>query len=66
MEVLDKYGVEVKGKLFDTMLAHYVIKPEGKHGMDDMSRNLLDYSPVSIETLIGKKGKGNFLCVKQM
>lgn len=58
MEVLHKYGVEVKGKLFDTMLAHYVIKPEGKHGMDDMSRNLLDYSPVSIETLIGKKGKG--------
>ena len=58
MEVLHKYGVEVKGKLFDTMLAHYVIKPEGKHGMDDMARNLLDYSPVSIETLIGKKGKG--------
>ncbi len=58
MEVLHKYGVEIKGKLFDTMLAHYVIKPEGKHGMDDMSRNLLDYSPVSIETLIGKKGKG--------
>lgn len=58
MEVLLKYGVEIKGKLFDTMLAHYVLKPEGKHGMDDMSRALLDYSPVPIENLIGKKGKG--------
>ncbi|MFN0200535.1 MAG: DNA polymerase I [Bacteroidia bacterium] len=57
MQVLRNYGILVQGKLFDTMLAHYVIYPEGKHGMDDMARNLLQYDPISITTLIGKKGK---------
>ena len=56
--VLKWYGVEVSGKLFDTMLAHYVIEPEGKSGMDALSLKYLRYEPVPIEELIGKKGKG--------
>lgn len=55
--VLKNYGVEVKGILFDTMLAHYVLEPEKKHGMDYLSETFLNYRPVSIEELIGKKGK---------
>jgi len=55
--VLKNYGVEVKGTLYDTMLAHYLIEPEGKHGMDWLAEHYLNYKPVSIETLIGKKGK---------
>lgn len=58
MIILKWYGYELKGKVYDTMLAHYVIEPEGKHGMDTMSVKYLAYEPVSIETLIGKKGKG--------
>ncbi|WP_234733633.1 DNA polymerase I [Tellurirhabdus bombi] len=54
--MLKKYGVEVQGKLFDTMLAHYLIEPEQRHNMDMMSMTYLNYQPVSIETLIGKKG----------
>ena len=57
MLVLRNYQIEVKGPCFDTMLAHYVIKPEGKHGMDAMAQELLEYETISIETLIGKKGK---------
>ncbi len=56
--MLKKYGVEVQGKLFDTMLAHYLIEPEMRHNMDAMAEKYLNYSPVSIESLIGKKGKG--------
>ena len=56
--VLKWYGIEVKGKIFDTMLAHYVIDPEGKRGMDLLSAQYLGYEPVHIEELIGKKGKG--------
>lgn len=55
--VLMNYGIEVKGKLYDTMLAHYLIEPEGKHSMDWMAGQYLRYKPVSIESLIGKKGK---------
>lgn len=55
--VLKNYGVEVRGVLFDTMLAHYLIEPEKKHGMDYLSETFLNYRPVSIEELIGKKGK---------
>ncbi len=54
--VLKNYGVEVKGKLFDTMLAHYLIEPDSRHNMDVLAENYLNYSPVSIQTLIGKKG----------
>jgi len=56
--VLKWYGVELKGNIFDTMLAHYVIEPEGKRGMDILSVQYLGYEPVHIEELIGKKGKG--------
>ena len=55
--VLKWYGVEPKGLLFDTMLAHYVIEPEGKRSMDLLSAQYLGYEPVHIEELIGKKGK---------
>ena len=50
-------GIEVAGELFDTMLAHYVIEPDGKRSMDELSQKFLGYEPVSIEELIGKKGK---------
>lgn len=55
--ILKNYGIEVKGKLYDTMLAHYIIEPDQRHGMDYLAETYLKYSPVSIETLIGKKGK---------
>ena len=58
MLVLKWYGLEIKGPIFDTMLAHYLIEPEGRRGMDLLSAQYLQYAPVSIETLIGKKGKG--------
>jgi DNA polymerase I len=57
MLVLKWYGIEVAGSLFDTMLAHYVIEPDGKRGMDMLSAKYLGYEPVHIEELIGKKGK---------
>jgi DNA polymerase-1 len=57
LKIVEKYGVTVKGPMFDTMIAHYLITPEGKHGMDFLSELYLNYSPISIETLIGKKGK---------
>ena len=57
ISVLKWYDTEVKGKLFDTMLAHYLIEPEMRHNMDYLSETYLNYKPVSIETLIGKKGK---------
>lgn len=56
--VLKNYGIEIKGNLFDTMLAHYCFEPEGKRSMDLLSETYLQYRPVSIEDLIGKKGKG--------
>ena len=55
--VLKWYDVILKGNTFDTMLAHYVIEPEGRRSMDILSEQFLGYAPVSIETLIGKKGK---------
>lgn len=54
--ILKNYGIELKGKLFDTMLAHYLIEPDKKHGMDFLSESFLNYRPVSITDLIGKKG----------
>jgi DNA polymerase-1 len=57
MLVLKWYGVEIKGKIFDTMLAHYVVEPDGKRSMDWLSNRFLGYEPVHIEELIGKKGK---------
>ncbi|MEO8590631.1 MAG: DNA polymerase I, partial [Flavobacteriales bacterium] len=59
IRVLARYGVEVKGPLFDTMVAHYLLKPDQqKHGMDYLSESYLGYRPVSIETLIGPKERG--------
>ncbi len=58
MLVLKWYGIEIKGEIFDTMLAHYVIDPDGKRSMDFLSAQFLGYEPVPIEDLIGKKGKG--------
>ncbi len=57
MLVLQNYGIEVRGKLFDTMVAHYMLKPDLRHGMDYLSETYLGYRPVSIETLIGPKGR---------
>jgi DNA polymerase I len=54
--VLTQYGVEMKGKTYDTMLAHYLIEPEKRHGMDILAEDFLNYTPVSIEEIIGKKG----------
>ena len=54
--VLCQYGVEIKGKTYDTMLAHYIIEPEKRHGMDILAEDFLNYTPVSIEEIIGKKG----------
>jgi DNA polymerase-1 len=55
--ILKWYDVEIEGELFDTMLAHYVIEPDGKRSMDILSAKYLGYEPVHIEELIGKKGK---------
>lgn len=53
-KVLKRYGIEVQGAIFDTMIAHYLLNPDGRHGMDYLSEIYLNYKPVSIETLIGK------------
>jgi len=58
MLVLKNYGIDVKGPYFDTMVAHHLLYPGQKSNMDFMAETYLNYSPVSIETLIGKKGKG--------
>ena len=63
--VLKWYGIEVKGAFFDTMLAHYLIEPEMRHGMDYLAESYLKYQPVSITTLIGKKGK-NQMSMRQV
>lgn len=55
--ILKWYGISIKGKLFDTMLAHYLIDPDTRHNMDVLSENYLGYSPISITKLIGPKGK---------
>jgi DNA polymerase-1 len=57
MLVMKWYGIELKGNTFDTMLAHYVIEPDGKRSMDMLSARFLGYEPVHIEELIGKRGK---------
>lgn len=56
--VLGNYGISVEGPLFDTMLAHYVIQPEMRHNLDLLAEVYLKYKTISIETLIGAKGKG--------
>jgi DNA polymerase I len=56
--VLKLYGVDVRGPLFDTMLAHYLAEPDLRHNMDFLAENYLNYTPIPIEDLIGKRGKG--------
>ncbi len=55
--LLARYGIAVKGPLFDTMLAHYLIDPDTRHGMDVLAENYLGYTPISITELIGPRGK---------
>jgi len=57
IKVLANYNITVKGTLFDTMLAHYILSPDGRHNMDILAETILGYEPVSITSLIGKKGK---------
>jgi len=57
ISILKWYDIEVKGKLFDTMLAHYLIQPDMRHNMDFLAQSYLNYIPVPIESLIGKKNK---------
>ena len=65
LKVLTKYGIQIKGKLFDTMIAHYLINPDMRHNMDVLSETYLKYSPKPIADLIGKKGK-NQLSMKDV
>ncbi|MEN9744096.1 MAG: hypothetical protein RLZZ65_1901 [Bacteroidota bacterium] len=66
LKVLNRYGITLDGPLFDTMIAQYLINPESKQGMDFLANYYLNYQPISIETLIGKKGKnqGNMADLK--
>ncbi|GAB4131439.1 MAG: DNA polymerase I [Bacteroidia bacterium] len=57
LNIMSRYGIQLHEKLYDTMIAHYLIQPEMRHNMDVLAETYLNYSPVSIETLIGKKGK---------
>ena len=56
IQILANYGIEVKGQLFDTMIAHYLLEPDMRHNMNLLSETYLGYSPVHIESLIGEKG----------
>lgn len=64
-KILKLYGIEVEGALFDTMIAHYLLNPDGRHVMEYLSEMYLGYKPVALESLIGKKGKnqGSFRTV---
>ena len=65
IKVLAKYQIEVRGPLFDTMIAHYLINPDMRHNMDVLAETYLNYTPISITELIGKKGK-NQLSMRQV
>ncbi len=58
MEVLRNYGIMLQGKMFDTMIAHYLLQPELRHNMDYMAETMLNYQTIHIDQLIGPKGKG--------
>ena len=57
VQVLLSYGIRLQGSLVDTMLMHYLIEPDQRHGMDDLAQNMLGYTPLPISALIGPKGK---------
>ena len=65
IKVLAKYNIQVQGPLFDTMIAHYLINPDMRHNMDVLAETYLNYTPISITELIGKKGK-NQLSMRQV
>jgi DNA polymerase-1 len=65
IKVLAKYSIDVRGPLFDTMIAHYLINPDMRHNMDVLAETYLNYTPISITELIGKKGK-NQLSMRQV
>ena len=56
-KVLKQYGINVEGLLFDTMIAHYLLNPDGRHAMEYLSEMYLNYKPIALESLVGKKGK---------
>jgi len=58
IQILRSYGIQVQGELLDTMLAHYILQPDMRHNLNYLAEAYLDYKPVSIEELIGEKGKG--------
>lgn len=57
IQVLSRYGIDVNGPLFDTMIAHYLLEPDMRHNMDFLAETYLSYTPVPIESLIGEKGR---------
>lgn len=57
LQVLSRYGIQMEGQLFDTMIAHYLLSPDGKHSMDRLAEYYLNYETISIESVLGKKGK---------
>ena len=57
LKVLNRYNIQIKGPVFDTMIAHYLINPESRQSMDFLATFYLNYQAISIESLIGKKGK---------
>ncbi|SFT81011.1 DNA polymerase I [Lishizhenia tianjinensis] len=57
LQILGRYGIEVEGPLFDTMIAHYLLSPDAKHSMDRLAEYYLNYETISIESVLGKKGK---------
>ena len=63
LHILKNYGIEIHNRFFDTMLAHFLIRAEMRHNMDVLAETYLNYSPISIETLIGKKEKIRKVCV---
>ena len=65
IKVMHNYNIKVKGKLFDTMLAHYLINPDMRHNMDVLSETDSNYTPISLTELIGKNGK-NQLSMRQV
>lgn len=56
-KILELYGINIKGAVFDTMIAHYLMNPDGRHNMEYLAEMFLNYKPIAIESLIGKKGK---------
>ncbi|MDX1445475.1 DNA polymerase I [Lishizhenia sp.] len=57
LQVIGRYGIEVEGPMFDTMIAHYLLSPDAKHSMDRLAEYYLNYETISIDSILGKKGK---------